>query len=38
MVTPVAQKHMDVYMRKTGATAEEAQNWLRDKVIQDNLH
>ena len=37
MLTPVAQKHMDVYRSKTGATAEEAQNWLRDKVIQDNL-
>ena len=37
MVTPVAQKHMEVYKKQTGATDEEAKNWLRDKVIQDNL-
>ena len=37
MVTPVAQKHMDVYKKQTGATDEEAKDWLRNKVIQDNL-
>ena len=37
MVTPVAQKHMEVYKKQTGATDEEAKDWLRNKVIQDNL-
>ena len=37
MVTPVAQKHMELYMKQTGANEEQAKAWLRDKVIQDNL-
>lgn len=35
--TPEAAKHMEVYMQRTGASAEEAQKWFRDQIVQSNL-
>ena len=37
MITPEAQKHMDIYKKQTGASDDQAKTWLRERVIQDNL-
>lgn len=37
MNTPEAQKHMDIYKQRTGASDDQAKEWLRERVIQDNL-
>lgn len=35
--TPEAQKYLETRMRQTGETAEQAQEWLRNRVIEENL-
>lgn len=35
--TPEAQKYLETRMRQTGETQEQAQEWLRNRVIEENL-
>ena len=35
--TPEAQKHMELYRKQTGADEEKAKDWLKERVVQDNL-
>lgn len=35
--TPEAQKHMQLFKQRTGATDEEAQAWFRQQIIDSNI-
>lgn len=35
--TPEAQKHMQLFKQRTGATDEEAQSWFRQQIIDSNI-
>ena len=35
--TPEAQKHMQLYRQHTGANEAEARQWLKERMVQDNL-
>ena len=35
--TPEAQKHMQIYRQQTGADEEQAKQWLKQRMVQDNL-